>query len=108
MLKEKLPGPKTGIENPDGGYWYDGFTQYAADKNNWKGNSAGWGLPIDCFKNQANDYKKNNANTVVIVVTDQSGKLIDPTQYRLWIRGFRNPESFLEDIPPVVYPPPGG
>jgi len=31
-------------------------------------------------------------------------KIVDPTKHGLWIRGFRNPESFAEDFPPVQWP----
>ena len=31
-------------------------------------------------------------------------KIVDPTKHGLWIRGFRNPESFAEDFPPIQWP----
>jgi hypothetical protein len=31
-------------------------------------------------------------------------KIVDPTKHRLWIRGFKNPQSFAEDFPPIQWP----
>lgn len=30
--------------------------------------------------------------------------IVDPEKHGLWIRGFRNPQSFAEDFPPIQWP----
>ena len=97
-----LPPPGSGDEDPDGGYWYDQFVAYASNRDNWESKTyAGWGLSVEWVKKQA---KKYDADKVTIIVTDKRGRIIDPEEYRLWIRGYRSTESFMEDIPPTAYP----
>lgn len=93
------------------GRWYDDFKDMVGHGLISKRNRdyAGWTVPAWWFQLQAGRYaaKGNEMGKIpefIFIVTDEEGKIVDPTKYKLWIRGFRSYESFCEDIPPVQFP----
>ncbi len=114
------------------GNWYDDFKQNVKDGKPEKENKdrGGWAVPVSWLKEQIAQYELmayreellqkmgvEDANPdkykyFIFVVTKnkkkgqhyKKEKIVDPTKHGLWIRGFRNPESFAEDFPPIQWP----
>jgi hypothetical protein len=95
----------------DFGKWYDDFKDMVASgmisRRNKEKNA--WSIPAWWFQLQAGRYAAKGEELgkiphFVIMVTDADGKLIDTSEHRLWIRGFRSYESTCEDFPPIQWP----
>jgi hypothetical protein len=93
------------------GRWYDDFKGMIERGVIKKRNEeyAGWSIPAWWFQLQCGRYAAKGQETgkipeFVVIVTDEEGQIVDPTTYRVWIRGFRSHESFCEDFPPIQFP----
>ena len=80
----------------------------------------GWKVGVAWLKDQIRRHEEMQAEIadpeeysyfVFVVTRDKKDwghhkeeKIVDPNKHRLWIRGFRNPESCAEDFPPVQWP----
>ena len=114
------------------GRWYDDFKKNVEDGTPAKDNKdlGGWAVPVSWLKEQIAQYERmaireqllqeqgveaadpGKYEYFVFVVTKdkkpqqdfKKEKIVDPAKHGLWIRGFRNPESFAEDFPPIQWP----
>lgn len=94
------------------GKWYDDFRDMVAhgmiSRQNQDKNA--WSIPAWWFQLQAGRYAAKGPERgglppeFVIMVTDENGKLVDTSKYKLWIRGFRSYESVANDFPPISWP----
>jgi hypothetical protein len=114
------------------GGWYDEFKKNALTGKPGKDNKdlGGWAVKVSWLKEQIAEYERKAIREallqeqgvegadpakyeyfIFVVTRDKKEgrhykdeKIVDPAKHRLWIRGFRNPESFAEDFPPVQWP----
>ena len=103
--------------------WQDGFKddiKFERIHKDSKEGYTGWKVGVAWLKEQIRRYEDMQAQVadpeeysyfVFIVTRDKKAwgdhkneKIVDPNKHRLWIRGFRNPESFAEDFPPIQWP----
>ena len=93
------------------GTWYDSFKDEVGTGiiKRQNPNYSGWKAPTWFMEQQIERYLDKEKELgekleYVFIVTNESGAIVDPTKYRLWIRGFRSYESFCEDFPPINFP----
>ncbi len=114
------------------GNWYDNFENNVRAGHPGKDNEAlgGWAVPVSWLKEQIAQYERmaireellNEQGAegadpakyeyfIFVVTKDRRAghpyteeRIVDPAKHGLWIRGFRNPQSFAEDFPPIQWP----
>ena len=114
------------------GNWYDNFENNVRAGHPVKDNDAlgGWAVQVSWLKEQIAQYELMYESEKKRLDRDEEGadpekyeyfifvvtkgkeqgqhygneRIVDPAKHGLWIRGFRNPQSFAEDFPPIQWP----